>query len=117
MAHVKGGPMNEAGIGIRLAQERERAGLTQTGLATVSGIDRDKINKIEHGKRDISITEALVFAAALGISPEDLAPRPVRVQYRRQESGEDTAPPSIAVFEAFIENWQMLDGLDRLDED
>ncbi len=53
--------MNEAGIGIRLAQERERAGLTQTGLATVSGIDRDKINKIEHGKRDISITEALVW--------------------------------------------------------
>jgi transcriptional regulator with XRE-family HTH domain len=117
MAGVKGGPMDEVGIGIRLTQERERAGLTQTGLATVTGIDRDKINKIEHHKRDVSITEALVFAAALGISPEDLAPRPTRVQYRRQEPSDDMTPPSIPVFEAFIENWRMLDGLERLDED
>lgn len=109
--------MDEVGIGIRLAEERKRAGLTQTGLATVSGIDRDKINKIEHGTRDVSMTEALMFAAALGITPEDLAPRPVRVQYRRQTSGEQEAPPSIPVFEAFIESWQMLDGLERLNED
>ncbi len=103
-------------IGTRLARERERAGLTQTGLATISGIARDKINKIEHGSREVSIQEALIFATALGITPEDLAPRPVRIQYRRIAETEATTK-SVGIFDTFIANWRMLDGLERLHEE
>jgi transcriptional regulator with XRE-family HTH domain len=101
-------------VGQRLTAERERAGLNQSELARLTGIDRDKLNKIEHGHRDLSHEEALTIAATLGVVADDLVPRAQRIQYRGfpAQGGE-----ARRVLEAFISDWQMLDGLGSLDED
>jgi transcriptional regulator with XRE-family HTH domain len=62
--------------GMRLREVRKSRGLTQQGLADQSGIDREKIAKIETGGRRMSATDAAYLSQALGVRMDDLVGRP-----------------------------------------
>lgn len=91
-------------IGERIKAERDRQGLSQTALARAVGMDRDKMNKIERGTRDVSGGEIDLFAAALGVRFEALLRDSVKVYYRgnRDKPG---VPAAEAIFNRFIENF------------
>lgn len=59
-------------IGRRIADEREALGMTQTLLAQLAGIDRDKLNKMEHGRRQVTVEEGARIARALGFTIDQL---------------------------------------------
>jgi transcriptional regulator with XRE-family HTH domain len=61
-----------AAFGKNLRRARHSHGLTQEGLAEVSGIDRSVIGIIERGEREIGISLALRLSAALGVSLDAL---------------------------------------------
>lgn len=52
-------------IGARIAEARERRGLTQQGLADESGIERSALAKIERGLRGVGALELAALARAL----------------------------------------------------
>ncbi|MEU9989201.1 helix-turn-helix transcriptional regulator [Streptomyces sp. NPDC048045] len=61
------------GTGEALKQIREAAGLSRKELADSAGISRDLLNKIEQGARRLSPRTLTRLAAALELSPNDLA--------------------------------------------
>ena len=56
----------------RIKAEREKAGLTQAGLAELVGVSRKTINTVENGVFVPSTFLALKLAAALGVTVEQL---------------------------------------------
>ena len=65
-------------LGAQLRAMRERQRLTQQELSeeieqrTAAPFDRALIARIEAGKRNVSLDEAFVLAAALGVRPANL---------------------------------------------
>ena len=51
----------------RLKQLRDRAGLSQSGLAAESGMSLGAIHDYEQGKREPSLRSAVKLAGALGV--------------------------------------------------
>jgi putative transcriptional regulator len=60
------------GRGARLAQARERAGLSQEQLAERAGVRRLTVLRIEHGATRPSVDVALALSRELGASVEAL---------------------------------------------
>jgi transcriptional regulator with XRE-family HTH domain len=56
------------GITLKLREEREHQGITQSKLAEMTGIPRETINKIESGKRNVTIDKILKLTKALNLS-------------------------------------------------
>lgn len=56
----------DSGVGARLQQLREDAGLTQAEVARRMGTDPANVWQIEHGRMDPRLSTVLRFAAALG---------------------------------------------------
>ena len=56
----------------RIKAEREKAALTQAGLAELVGVSRKTINTVENGVFVPSTLLALKLAAALGVTVEQL---------------------------------------------
>jgi putative transcriptional regulator len=56
----------------RIKSERERAGLTQAGLAELVGVSRKTVNTVENGVFTPSTILALKLAKALNTSVEQL---------------------------------------------
>lgn len=76
--------------GDRLKALRGDQGLTQQALADRSGIDREKIAKIETGARRMSATDAAFLADGLGVRADDLVARPRQtVHWRTSEAAPD----------------------------
>lgn len=63
---MKGG---KPGAGENLRREREKAGMTQEGLAAALGVTRQTVHCWESGKHAIKLETALKAAKALGIPP------------------------------------------------
>ena len=61
-------------IGARLRHLRQGAELTQIDLAQRLGISRRKLIQIETGEADLTLTEALAAAYALGVTVQALIP-------------------------------------------
>jgi transcriptional regulator with XRE-family HTH domain len=55
-------------VGSRVRSARVRAGIKAAELASMLGLERDKLSKIEHGKRRITPSELPRLATALGVS-------------------------------------------------
>lgn len=55
-----------------LRGERERKGLTQTGLSKISGVAREQINRYENGKRLPDLSCLIRLRDALGCTLDDL---------------------------------------------
>lgn len=92
--------------GASLRALRDAKGWTQQDLSDASGIDRDKIAKIETGARRVSGTDALYLADALGVATDELLGRITSVtRYRREASGSDTEDERLAAwFDDYIED-------------
>jgi transcriptional regulator with XRE-family HTH domain/Zn-dependent peptidase ImmA (M78 family) len=59
-------------VGNRVRSARLRAGIKAAELASMLGLERDKLSKIEHGKRRITPIELPRLATALGVSTKYL---------------------------------------------
>lgn len=100
-----------SGIGERVRELRRHADMTQQALAEASGVDRDKIAKIEIGARRANGTEVVYLAEALGATPGDLVSQePIAVKYRG--SGDLAAPAGKAMerwFADYVDDSLFLD--------
>ena len=77
-----GGPTVRT-IGERITRERITWGMTQEDLADATGIARDKIAKIETGRRQVDTDELPVFARTFDLAVEELVAEPRPVVYHR----------------------------------
>lgn len=59
-------------IEYHLYQFRTEAGLTDRGLAELSGISKTQINQIEDGKANPTLRTICILSLALNVSPADL---------------------------------------------
>jgi transcriptional regulator with XRE-family HTH domain/Zn-dependent peptidase ImmA (M78 family) len=57
--------MDKVALGLRLAQARELAGMTQEGLGRAVKLDRTAITRLEKGERKLNVTELVEIASAL----------------------------------------------------
>ena len=71
---------------LRLAQARERSGLSQTQLGVLAGLDPSvaspRINQYERGKHEPQLKTAKRLAEVLGIPPAFLYTEPPRFSWR-----------------------------------
>jgi transcriptional regulator with XRE-family HTH domain len=58
--------MDKVALGLRLAQAREDAGMTQEGLGRAVKLDRTAITRLEKGERKLNVTELVEIARVLG---------------------------------------------------
>jgi transcriptional regulator with XRE-family HTH domain len=58
--------MDKVALGLRLAQAREDAGMTQEGLGRAVNLDRTAITRLESGDRRLNVTELVEIASVLG---------------------------------------------------
>ncbi len=59
-------------LGRNVRTARLRLGLTQDGLAEVSGLHRNYVGGVERGERNPTLTVLERLAAALGVAPASL---------------------------------------------
>lgn len=59
-------------VGLRLAEARRRAGMTQERLGQAMGLDKTQVSKIESGRRRLDISEVALAANALSVSTRSL---------------------------------------------
>ncbi len=59
-------------IGKRIAHYRQEIGLTQAQLAQIVGFSTSWIQQIEYGNTQPSIAKIIIFANALGVTPQQL---------------------------------------------
>lgn len=92
--------------GDRLRQARLERHLTQQALADLSGIERDKLAKIETGGRRMTGTEAVFLAEALEMATDDLLGRTrAMVQYRLSADANDPiVAQTVDWFREFVED-------------
>jgi Zn-dependent peptidase ImmA (M78 family)/DNA-binding XRE family transcriptional regulator len=81
-------------VGRRIADARERAGLTQAVLATAITLDRSSLAKIENGTRRVSAIELARIADALDERIEWFVqdPPPAVISYRNMRDPAATSP-------------------------
>lgn len=73
-------------LGERIRRERITWGMTQEDLADGTGIARDKIAKIETGRRQVDASELPLFARVFDLAVEDLVNEPRPVVYHRLDA-------------------------------
>ena len=75
---------SEQAIGTRLAVIRRHAHMTQADVAKVLSYSQSRVDKVEHGSRRLTLTDAIELAGLYGVSildlldPADWGPRPHR---------------------------------------
>ena len=59
-------------IGNRVRDFREKQGLTQKNLATISNVDRTVVNRIEKGEQNVLIDSLIMISLGLGVPLSEL---------------------------------------------
>jgi transcriptional regulator with XRE-family HTH domain len=92
--------------GARLRELRKSQALTQQQLAFQSGIDREKIAKIETGVRRMSAADAAYLSQALHVSTDALVGRPAsRAHFRLSDPAQEGQAQVVAEwFEDFVKD-------------
>lgn len=67
--------MDMNNIGLQIRTLRKTRNLYQNTLAEISGVRRERISNIEHGKYCPKITTAIKLADALGVTLDELVGR------------------------------------------
>ncbi len=88
----------------RIKRERIVWGMTQEDLAEATGIDRDKIAKIETGRRAVAADELPAFARVFDLTADELLAGPREVVYHRFEPGRPETDDARAWFAQCIDN-------------
>lgn len=99
-----------ARAGDRIRHERAKWGYTQQRLAEMTGIDRDKIAKIERNHRDVQSDEIEPLASALRLDVAALlaAPEPVKMRVNPERPATQKA---IEWFERCVDNSLFVESL------
>jgi transcriptional regulator with XRE-family HTH domain len=100
-------------VAARIRQERDRRDWTQQQLADASGIDRDKIGKIETGARKVNSTELVLISQAFQVPVQHLLRPATPVVMRR---GNLSSPDAVAAedrFNRYVEDSLLTLGLER----
>lgn len=92
-----------ARAGDRIRHERAKWGYTQQQLADQTGIDRDKIAKIERNRRDIQADEIEPLASALRLDVAALLAAPETIKMRVNPS-RPASQKAIDWFEQCVDN-------------
>jgi transcriptional regulator with XRE-family HTH domain len=108
----KGADVSESVAG-RIRQERERREWTQQQLADATGIDRDKIGKIEIGARKVNSTELVLISQAFQVPVQDLLRSTTPVVLRRGQTAGHDAEAAVARFNRYVEDSLLTLGLER----
>jgi Zn-dependent peptidase ImmA (M78 family)/DNA-binding XRE family transcriptional regulator len=101
-------------MGRRIAEARERAGLTQAALAAAVVLDRSALTKIENGTRRVSALELARIAEALDERIEwfVMDPPPALVSYRNTQEPGGPSPTIDRVVERVARNVEFVLGND-----
>lgn len=102
-----------ADVAERIRQERDRRDWTQQRLADATGIDRDKIGKIETGARKVNSTELVLISRALQVPVQDLLRPAAPVVLRRGNVASQEAEAAVERFNRYVEDSLLTLGLDR----
>ncbi len=97
-------------VGDRVRHERAKWGYTQQQLAELTGIDRDKIAKIERNLRDIQADELGPLASALRLEVAGLLVAPEQLKMR-VNAARPATQQAIDWFEKCVENSRFIAGL------
>lgn len=62
-------------FGLAVASRRRELGLSQEGLAELSGLHRTYVGSVERGERNPALKTIVKLAVALGVDPADLVRR------------------------------------------
>ncbi|ARF75667.1 hypothetical protein B7C62_27990 [Kitasatospora albolonga] len=81
-------------LGIRIAEARRAAALSQEQLGDLVGVERRTIQRYEAGNRDPRYTDLLLIARALGAPLAELVREEERPPLRREEQGPPSGPPA-----------------------
>jgi transcriptional regulator with XRE-family HTH domain len=108
-------PALDVQVGKRVREARRRSGLDAAAVAEAVGLSRDKLSKIEHGKRRVAPRELPALARALSVSMASLlgtadAGRPALALAHRVAVGADAGATSGARARAI----ELLEAEDRL---
>ena len=103
-----------ARLGERVRYERAKWGYTQQQLADLTGIDRDKIAKIERNLRDIQADEMAPLASALRLDLDALLAAPDHVKMRVNRNRPATQK-AIEWFERCVSNSLFVSAIGRDD--
>ena len=108
-------PALDVQVGKRVREARRRSGLDAAAVAEAVGLSRDKLSKIEHGKRRVAPRELPALARALSVSMASLlgtadAGRPALALAHRVAVGADAGATSGARARAV----ELLEAEDRL---
>jgi transcriptional regulator with XRE-family HTH domain len=99
----------------RIRDARLRTGLTQTELGELTGLNRDKIERIEAGKREVNALEIYPIATALKVRVLDLlAPNTTQETLHYRNLPEGSTADEIENFgRAFLRREESLDELTK----
>ena len=64
-------------IGLHIQRIRISRNKTLRVIAGLTGMSKDTLNRIEHGQRDLGLSESVALAEALGIAPAKLIALPI----------------------------------------
>lgn len=56
----------------KIYEARMKLGISLRQLSELSGVSKSMINYAENNKKDLTLTELIMLAVALGVSPEEL---------------------------------------------
>jgi transcriptional regulator with XRE-family HTH domain len=76
---VKPKSLEHAALGRAIRELRRSAGISQEGLAELSRLHRTYVGGIERGERNLSFSNLLRLANALGVQPSELLERSERL--------------------------------------
>ena len=102
-----------ADVAERIRQERDRRDWTQQQLADATGIDRDKIGKIETGARKVNSTELVLISRAFQVPVQELLRPAAPVVMRRGNVSGREAEAAVERFNRYVEDSLLTLGLDR----
>jgi transcriptional regulator with XRE-family HTH domain len=97
----------------RIRHERDRREWTQQQLADATGIDRDKIGKIETGARKVNSTELVLISQALQVPVQDLLRPAAPLVMRRGTIASAEAEAAVERFNRYVEDSLLTLGLER----
>ena len=102
--------LTERVLGRNIAKARQYAGLSQSELANLVGLDRSAISRIEAGERRVDSIELVDIARALGVSESSLlrAEEAEVLQLRAPEGKPEEIKRQIAWVNNFIEDYEFL---------
>src|SRR5262245_4718584 len=104
--------MTREELGRRIAQERQRAGMTQEQLAAAIDLERTAVTRIEQGKQGVDTLQLAAIAEALGrpvaafFEPADADP--VAVLLRAPEAADAEVRRHVEWVDGFVRDYAFL---------